>query len=130
MDKLDEYYKFLAEKQTAVHDSGFEIANEDLNPQLFDFQRCCVKRALKSGRFAMFEDCGLGKTFQQLEWAYQVQKHINRCIEETASEIRANLYGYWRGDLSDYFKDGNFDYTLRRYKKDAYSHVMEWLENK
>lgn len=30
MDKLDEYYKFLAEKQTAVHDSGFEIADEDL----------------------------------------------------------------------------------------------------
>lgn len=58
------------------------------------------------------------------------QKLINRCIEETASEIRANLYGYWRGDLSDYFKDGNFDYTLIRYKKDAYRHVMEWLENK
>lgn len=34
MDKLDEYYKFLAEKQTAVHDSGFEIADEDLNPNL------------------------------------------------------------------------------------------------
>jgi hypothetical protein len=58
------------------------------------------------------------------------QKLIKRCIEETASEIRANLYGYWRGDLSDYFKDGNFDYTLRRYKEDAYRHVMEWLENK
>lgn len=58
------------------------------------------------------------------------QKLIKRCIEETASEIRANLYGYWRCDLSDYFKDGNFDYTLRRYKEDAYPHVMEWLENK
>ena len=80
MDKLDEYYKFLAEKQTAVHDSGFEIADEDLNPELFTFQRYCVKRALKTGRFAMFEDCGLGKTFQQLEWAYQVQKHINRPV--------------------------------------------------
>lgn len=40
------------------------------------------------------------------------------------------INGYWRGDLSDYFKDGNFDYTLRLYKKDAYRHVMEWLENK
>lgn len=77
MDKLDEYYKFLAEKQTAVHDSGFEIADEDLNPKLFTFQRYCVKRALKTGRFAMFEDCGLGKTFQQLEWAYQVQKYAS-----------------------------------------------------
>lgn len=58
------------------------------------------------------------------------QKLIKRCIEETASNIRANLYGYWRGDLSDYFKDGNFDYTLRRYKEDSYRHIMEWLENK
>lgn len=56
------------------------------------------------------------------------QKLIKCCIEETASEIRANLYGYWRGDLSDYFKDGNFDYTLRRYKEDAYRHVMDWLD--
>ena len=29
-----------------------------------------------------------------------------------------------------FFKDGNFDYTLRRYKEDAYRHIMEWLENK
>lgn len=58
------------------------------------------------------------------------QKLINRCIEETASEIRANLYGYWGCDLSDYFKDGNFDYTLRRYKQDAYRHIMEWLNKK
>lgn len=28
----------------------------------------------------MFEDCGLGKTLQQLEWAYQVQKHINQPV--------------------------------------------------
>lgn len=80
MNKLDEYYKFLAEKQTAIHDSGFEINEEELNANLFAFQRFCVKRALKAGRFAMFEDCGLGKTFQQLEWAYQVQRHINRPI--------------------------------------------------
>lgn len=26
------------------------------------------------------------------------------------------------------FKDGNFDYTLRRYKEDAYRHVMDWLD--
>lgn len=58
------------------------------------------------------------------------QKLIKRCIEETASEIRANLYGYWRNDLSDYFKDGNFDVSLRVYKDDAYRHIMEWLDKK
>lgn len=80
MNKLDEYYKFLAEKQTAVQDSGFEISEEELSKGLFPFQKFCVKRALKVGRFALFEDCGLGKTYQQLEWAYQVQKHINRPV--------------------------------------------------
>lgn len=59
------------------------------------------------------------------------QKLIRHCIEETASIIRHNLIdGYWRGDLSDYFKNGDFDVTLRTYKKDAYRHVIEWLDKK
>ena len=36
-----------------------------------------VKWALKKGKAALFEDCGLGKTLQQLEFAYQVHKHTN-----------------------------------------------------
>lgn len=59
--ELDGYLKFLSEKQTAVQESGFDVEDSDLNPQLFPFQKYCVKRALKVGRFAMFEDCGLGK---------------------------------------------------------------------
>lgn len=57
------------------------------------------------------------------------QKLIKRCIEETADMIQFNLVdGYWRSDLSDYFKDGNFDLTLRTYKADSYSRVMKWLD--
>lgn len=59
--ELDGYLKFLSEKQTAVQESGFDIEDSDLSTQLFPFQKYCVKRALKVGRFAMFEDCGLGK---------------------------------------------------------------------
>ena len=59
--ELDGYLKFLSEKQTAVQESGFDVEDSDLNPLLFPFQKYCVKRALKVGRFAMFEDCGLGK---------------------------------------------------------------------
>nr|DAU24855.1 MAG TPA: hypothetical protein [Caudoviricetes sp.] len=59
------------------------------------------------------------------------QRLIKRCIEETASVIRFNLVdGYWRSDLSEYFKDGNFDVSLRVYKDDAYRHIMEWLDKK
>ena len=59
------------------------------------------------------------------------QKLIKRCINETASTIREDLInGYWRGDLSEYFKDGNFDVTLKSYKDSSYYNVMQWLDKK
>lgn len=75
-----EYMDFLQKKQTAMENSGFDLMDSEMNEKLFPFQKYCVKRAVKAGRFAMFEDCGLGKTLQQLEWAYQVQKHVNQPV--------------------------------------------------
>lgn len=75
-----EYIEFLQKKQTSIESSGFDLMDSEMNERLFPFQKYCVKRAVKAGRFAMFEDCGLGKTLQQLEWAYQVQKHINQPV--------------------------------------------------
>lgn len=75
-----EYIEFLQKKQTSIESSGFDLMDSEMNEKLFPFQKYCVKRAVKVGRFAMFEDCGLGKTLQQLEWAYQVQKHINQPV--------------------------------------------------
>lgn len=72
MDTFDEYKEFLKGKKTKKTESGFSIETNELNPVLFDFQKFCVKRALEAGRFALFEDCGLGKTIQQLEWAKQI----------------------------------------------------------
>lgn len=80
MNNLEEYYKFLKKKKEVKSNCGFDIDDNELNKNLFPFQRYCVKRALSCGRFAMFEDCGLGKTFQQLEWSYQVSKHINKPV--------------------------------------------------
>ena len=77
---MDEYLKFLETKKTAVVQSGFKIKDADLSDKLFPFQKYCVRRALESGRFALFEDCGLGKTFQQLEWSQQVVNHISRPV--------------------------------------------------
>lgn len=77
---MKEYMEFLKMKQTNVIESGFELNDNELNNMLFPFQKYCVWRALKAGRFAMFEDCGLGKTIQQLEWADKVQKHIDKPV--------------------------------------------------
>ena len=75
-----EYNEFLEQKKTQRIESGFEVRDEELNPQLFPFQKYCVKRALAVGKFALFEDCGLGKTIQQLEWAQKVFDHTNQPI--------------------------------------------------
>lgn len=70
-----EYLDFLKSKQKNIVISGFDIDENQLNKNLFPFQRFIVKRALKAGKYAIFADCGLGKTLMQLEWAYQVAKH-------------------------------------------------------
>jgi DNA modification methylase len=69
-----EYQEFLKQKQKAHILSGFDVDENELNKSLFDFQKFIVKRALKAGKYAIFADCGLGKTLMQLEWAHRVYK--------------------------------------------------------
>lgn len=78
--EIRDYNEFLEQKKTQRIESGFAVDDADLNPMLFDFQKYCVKRALAVGKFALFEDCGLGKTIQQLEWAAKVNQHTNRPV--------------------------------------------------
>jgi hypothetical protein len=73
-----DYLEFLKQKQKIHVLSGFDV--DELNPALFDFQKFIVKRALKAGKYAIFADCGLGKTLMQLEWANQVTKHTNKPV--------------------------------------------------
>lgn len=69
------YDEFIATKKISPVISGFDISYDKLNQHLFDFQRACVKWALKRGRAALFHDTGLGKTIQQTSWADEVVKH-------------------------------------------------------
>jgi len=72
-----EYNEFLKKKQKVHIMSGFDIDDNQLNSNMFDFQKFIVKRSLKAGKYAIFADCGLGKTLMQLEWANQVCKYTN-----------------------------------------------------
>jgi DNA modification methylase len=74
------YSEFLKTKQKNHVYSGFDIDESDLNSLMFDFQKFIVKRALKAGKYAIFADCGLGKTLMQLEWANQVSKKTNKPV--------------------------------------------------
>lgn len=68
-----EYQSFLNRKRITVKPSGFPSGN--ISEKLFEFQRDIVKWSTIKGKAALFEDCGLGKTAQQLEWARQVSQH-------------------------------------------------------
>ena len=70
-----DYKQFLETKRKTFIESGFEINEDRLNSNLFDFQKFTVKTALSKGRFAIFADCGLGKTLMQLSWAEAVFNH-------------------------------------------------------
>ena len=75
-----EYIEFLRQKQKIKSFAGIEVDVDELNPMLFDWQKQVVKWALSKGRAGLFEDCGLGKTAQQLEWAKQVYKHTGKNV--------------------------------------------------
>jgi len=74
------YEDFLASKKITSKSSGFYVKPSALNPMLFDWQRQVVSWALGKGKAALFEGCGLGKTFQQLEWGHQVCKKTKGAV--------------------------------------------------
>lgn len=69
------YDDFLREKSQLDGDFGFKPVW--LPDMLFPFQAAMVEWALRKGRAALFEDCGLGKGLQELVWAENVVRYTN-----------------------------------------------------
>ena len=115
------YQEFIKSKQFIDVAGGFDVPDSDINHTLFDFQRVVTKWALARGRAAIFEDTGLGKTFQQCEWAHHVHRitgrnvlifaplcvahqtvqeaaklniHVHYCREQSAVECGINITNY------------------------------------
>ena len=65
-----DYDQFTASKRKHSANHGFDPL--PIIAPLFDWQAHILRWAVTKGRAALFEDCGLGKTAQQLEWASQV----------------------------------------------------------
>lgn len=70
---MTDYDDFIRSKAPAVRPVGFEPG--PIHAPLFAWQAAIVRRALRLGRTALFEECGLGKTPQSLEWSRQVVQH-------------------------------------------------------
>ncbi len=75
-----DYQQFLTKKATSIPAGGFGVEKADMNALLFEWQKDIVRWALRKGKAALFEDCGLGKTVQQLEWSQQVYKKTHRPV--------------------------------------------------
>jgi hypothetical protein len=124
------YQEFIKLKEKTYSTSGFQIDESDLNMNLFPFQKYIVKKALSYGKFAVFAECGLGKTLMQLEWAYQVALHTNTPVlilcplavaQQTIEEgIKFGIIVHWLRDgesgnriyISNYDQIENIDPSL------------------
>lgn len=72
---VTDYREFIARKNVRNNHVGFDVDDAAINQRAFDWQRVIVKWALKTGRAALLEECGLGKTLQQLLWSEHVVNH-------------------------------------------------------
>jgi len=108
MKKQDtkDYDSFIKNKIRKAQEYGFEASK--ITAPLFDWQKQVVEWAIKKGRAALFEECGLGKTFQQLEWVHQVSIYTEKPVlvltplavaKQTESE--ALKFGYQAKVVSD-----------------------------
>lgn len=78
---MNNYFAFLARRRASAPSAGFTVAESALHPSLFPFQRAAITHALQLGRAALFEDTGLGKSRQILEWMRLVAAHTgSRCL--------------------------------------------------
>ena len=75
---MNDYAQFIAAKSKRSKYHGFDALT--IVAPAFDWQAHVIRWAIKTGRCALFEDCGLGKTLQQLEWARQVCEHTGKPV--------------------------------------------------
>lgn len=73
-----DYNEFLRKKQATNHSCGHKC-KINLSPA-FDYQRESVKWATMKGKAALFHECGMGKTIQQLLWANSVNSETKKPV--------------------------------------------------
>ncbi len=73
----DEYATLIGKRKRKAVDVDY-----DPHPDLFDYQRDIVRMALTKRKFAVFADCGLGKTLIFLDYIRHVAKQLppQQCV--------------------------------------------------
>jgi hypothetical protein len=97
-----DYTDFVSRKLRANILSGFEPVDDAFHPDLLPHQLDLVRIALKTGRYCIWADTGLGKAFMGLEWASHVCDHTDKPVLIVAplgvahqiAEVEAPKFGY------------------------------------
>ena len=74
------YQDFLINKHVRVSTRGFDVDASQITHKAFPFQREVIGWGCRMGASALFEDCGLGKSLQELEWGRLVHEHTGRDV--------------------------------------------------
>lgn len=74
---MTDYDSYVAGKIIEATPVGFHIDVDALHPKLFPYQRDIVRWAIRRGRAALFEYPGLGKSFQEWEFARHTTAHTD-----------------------------------------------------
>jgi hypothetical protein len=77
---IEPYCEYIKSKTRLFGGGGINVSENKINDNLMDFQKAITLWALRKGRACLFEDCGLGKTIQQLAWAQKILEHENKPI--------------------------------------------------
>jgi hypothetical protein len=75
---IEEYRRFIDDRRNSGADRGFDPLF--MPDQMFDFQKHLTEWAIRKGRAAIFADCGLGKTFQELVWCENVARKTGKPV--------------------------------------------------
>lgn len=123
-----EYHDFINDKLQQGCNSGFDPVF--LPDAMFDFQKELTTWSIKTGRSLLAEDCGLGKTLQELTWAKNVAMHTGKPVliitplavsnqtvregEKFGIEVLRSKDGVVKSDITvtNYERLGMFDRTL------------------
>lgn len=95
-----QYQEVIEKKRVKFDARGITVDPTRLNASLFDWQRAVVSWALRKGRACLFEDCGLGKTIQQLAWAEQIPGNVLILTPLAVAEQTAREAGRFGMDAS------------------------------
>jgi hypothetical protein len=72
------FQDFILRKTQLTDEQGFDpVFIPDF---LMDFQKELVSISVRNARYGLFEDCGLGKTVQQLVWAENIVRKTNERV--------------------------------------------------